>query len=123
MSMKDPLRVPVAALKATDISTMLRSCNVPAKDVLRAKSKDELVDLAAANDIHFVPDQWTGNLSGCECRSARLRLRWKALSAQPRCGTETFQRRMGWLATRPRAASQLTPLQPARVLCTAIVQS
>ena len=48
-------------LKLPEIKKILRSCEVDPTDILAAKTRFELLELAAANGITDVPDEWTLN--------------------------------------------------------------
>ena len=46
-------------LKIPDIKKILRGCDIDATDILAAKTKFELIELAKFNGIFDVPDEWT----------------------------------------------------------------
>ena len=48
-------------LKLPEIKKILRSCDVDPTDILAAKTRYELIELAHSNGITDVPDEWTLN--------------------------------------------------------------
>lgn len=46
-------------LKIPEIKKILRGCDIDATDILAAKTRFELIELAHYNGIYDVPDEWT----------------------------------------------------------------
>ena len=65
-------------LKIPDIKKILRSCDIDPTDILAAKTRVELLELARHNGIVDVPDEWTI----AKIKQQRQEARWRRMEAE-----------------------------------------